>query len=87
MSVGTGQAARCAVMYRAGKMTGEETYCDFDLADVLGVLEVNVALDAVTPSVHWQSCGVSSIKNDIEAPSCTCMSWYLWGNADDASSF
>ena len=83
MPVGTGQAARYTAMHKAGKMVGKETYCDFNLADILGVLEVNISLDAVAASVHWESCGVASVKYDIEAPPCTCMPWYFWGKADD----
>jgi len=65
------------------KMAGKETYCNFNLADVLDVLKVYVALNAVAPSVHWQSCGVPPVKYDIEAPSCTSMPGCLRGNADD----
>lgn len=68
--------------HKAGNTVRQETYCNFNLIDVLGVLEVNVALDAVAPSVHWQSCGVTSVKYDIEAPSCTYMPWCLRGMAD-----
>ena len=67
---------------KARKMAGDKTYCNFNLADVLGVLEVNMALDAVAPSVHWQSCGVAPVKYDIEAPTCTSMTWGLRGKAD-----
>ena len=66
---------------KARKMTGKKTYCNINLADVF-VLEVNMALDEVAPSVHWQSCGVASVKYDIEAPSCTNMTWGLRGEAD-----
>ena len=67
---------------KAREMTGRKTYCNINLADVLDVLEVNMALDAVASSVHWQSCGVASVKYDIEAPSCTNMTWGLRGKAD-----
>jgi len=70
-------------MHKAVKVAGKETYCNLNLADVLGVLEVNVALNAVAPSVHWQSCGVASIKYDVEAPSCTCVPWCPHGKGDD----
>ena len=67
---------------KARKMAGKETYCNINLEDVPGVLEVNMALDAVAPSVYWQSCGVASVKYDIEAPPCTNMTWGLRGKAD-----
>ena len=62
-------------------MTGKKTYCNINLADALGVLEVNMALDVVIPSVHWQSFGVASVKYDIEAPFYTNMTWGLRGKA------
>ena len=64
------------------RMTGKKTYCNINLADVIGVLEVNMALDEVAPSVHWQSCGVASVKYDIETPFYTNMTWGLRGRPD-----
>ena len=67
---------------KARKMAGKKTYCNINLADVIGVLEVNMALDAVAPSVLWQICGVACVKYDIEVSSCTNMTWGLRGKAD-----
>ena len=72
MPVGT-SSSRCAVTLQTGKTGEEETYSNFDLVDVLDVFEVDVALDAVATSVHWEGCGVASVEYDIEAASCACM--------------
>ena len=56
-------------------MDEEVTHCDFNLADILGVPEIDVALDAVATSVHGWACSVASVEYDIDASACAYVPW------------